>query len=211
MTRSLSRLAVLSTLATLAVQAPASAHHVMGGALPQTFLQGFLSGLGHPVIGLDHLSAILGVGILAALARRGTAPVIAFSVAIIGGVGLHLAKLNIPANELLVGLSTLAIGGFVISRQSIRPTIAAALFVVAGLIHGYALGESIVGAEPSPLVAYLAGLLIIQTCLGLAAFAAVLTLARSPVSVRSAGLTAAGVLVALAGGVTAVQAAGLVT
>jgi len=50
---------------------PAWAHHVMGGKLPQTFLQGLLSGFGHPVIGIDHLAAIVGVGILAALERFG--------------------------------------------------------------------------------------------------------------------------------------------
>jgi urease accessory protein len=29
----------------------ASAHHMMGGRTPSTFVEGFLSGLGHPVIG----------------------------------------------------------------------------------------------------------------------------------------------------------------
>ena len=41
---------------------PALAHHVMGGRMPATFGQGFLSGLGHPVIGLDHLAAVVAVG-----------------------------------------------------------------------------------------------------------------------------------------------------
>jgi urease accessory protein len=43
------------------------------------------------------------------------------------------------------------------------------LFVVAGLIHGYALGESIYGAERSPLVAYLIGLAVIQSAVALVA------------------------------------------
>ena len=81
------------------------------------------------------------------------------------------------------------------------------LFAVAGLVHGYALGESIVGAEPSPLLAYLAGLLIIQTAIGVAVYAAVLALARWPA--RTTGLTVAGVLVALAGGIATAAAAGL--
>jgi urease accessory protein len=211
MRRSIRRFATLLAIATVAVQAPAFAHHVMGGELPQTFLQGFLSGLGHPVIGLDHLGAIVGVGILAALARRGVGPLFAFSLALIAGVTLHLAKANVPAGELLVGLSTLAIGGLVALRQPMRLTVAVALFAIAGVIHGYALGESIVGAEPAPLWAYLAGLLIIQTVLGLAAFAAVSNLVRWPALLRTAGLTVVGILVALAGGVTAAYAAGLVT
>jgi urease accessory protein len=33
---------------------PAFAHHPMGGLTPATFADGLLSGLGHPVIGLDQ-------------------------------------------------------------------------------------------------------------------------------------------------------------
>jgi urease accessory protein len=199
---SIRRLGLWVAIAMAAMQTPAWAHHVMDGNLPLTFVQGFLSGLGHPVLGLDHLGAIIGVGILAALAGRGVGPIFAFSAAVIAGVGLHLAKASIPASELLVGLSTFVLGGLVVLRASMRPAIAMALFAIAGLIHGYALGESIVGAEPAPLVAYLAGLLVIQTVVSLACYAAVLNLARWPVRII-------GVLVALTGGVTAAFAAGL--
>jgi urease accessory protein len=186
---------------------PAWAHHPMDGKLPQTFLQGLLSGFGHPVIGVDHLAAIVGVGILAALAGRSAAVVLAFSVAVIAGVGLHLSKVNLPAGELLVGLTTLLIGALVIARQSMGAGLAALLFAVAGLVHGYALGESIVGAETSPLVAYLLGLLIMQTAIGVIVYAAVRSLARWPA--RTTGVTVAGVLVALAGGIATAAAAGL--
>jgi urease accessory protein len=200
------RLGVFAIVMTMAVQ-PAWAHHVMGGELPQTFLQGLLSGLGHPVIGVDHLAAIVGVGILAALAGRSAAVVLAFSVAVIAGVGLHLAKLDLPASELFVGLTTLLIGALVIARQSMGAGLAVLLFAVAGVVHGYALGESIVGAEASPLTAYLLGLLVIQTAIGVSVYAAVRGLARWPA--RTAGLTVAGVLVALAGGIATAAAAGL--
>src|SRR5436190_23878266 len=113
---SIPRLGIWAAVATAAMQTPAIAHHVMGGELPETFLQGFLSGLGHPVIGLDHLGAIVGVGLLAAIAGRSVGLVLAFSVAMIAGVGVHLAKVDIPVSELLVGLSTLAIGALVIAR-----------------------------------------------------------------------------------------------
>jgi urease accessory protein len=186
---------------------PAWAHHPMDGKLPQTFLQGLLSGFGHPVIGVDHLAAIVGIGILAALAGRSAAVVLAFSVAVIAGVGLHLSKVNLPAGELLVGLTTLLIGALVIARQSMGAGLAALLFAIAGLVHGYALGESIVGAEASPLVAYLLGLLIMQTAIGVVVYAAVRSLARWPA--RTTGLTVAGVLVALAGGIATAAAAGL--
>jgi urease accessory protein len=186
---------------------PAWAHHPMDGKLPQTFLQGLLSGFGHPVIGVDHLAAIVGVGILAALAGRSAAVVLAFSVSVIAGVGLHLSGIDLPASELFVGLTTLLIGALVILRQSMSAGRALLLFALAGLVHGYALGESIVGAEASPLFAYLLGLLIMQTAIGVVVYAAVRSLARWPA--RTTGVTVAGVLVALAGGIATAAAAGL--
>ena len=199
------RLGVLAIM--MMVAEPAWAHHVMDGKLPQTFLQGLLSGFGHPVIGVDHLAAIVGVGILAALAGRSAAVVLAFSAAVIAGVGLHLSRIDLPASELFVGLTTLLIGALVILRQSMSAGRALLLFALAGLVHGYALGESIVGAEASPLVAYLLGLLIIQSAIGVSVYAAVRSLARWPA--RTTGLTVAGVLVALAGGIATAAAAGL--
>jgi urease accessory protein len=35
----------------------------------------------------------------------------------------------------------------------------------AGLAHGYAYGEAVIGAEATPLVAYLAGLALVQMAL----------------------------------------------
>lgn len=205
MMSSIARLGACAGIATLAMQTPAFAHHVMGGKLPQTFLQGFLSGLGHPVIGIDHLAAIVGAGLLAALARRGAAPLLAFSAALVAGVGVHLAGADVPVSELLVGLSTIAIGVLVVLRQSMSSAAAAALFAIVGLLHGYALGESIVGAEPAPLVAYLAGLLVIQTAIAFAAYA---LLVRLPA--RAMAMTIAGLVMVLAGGMTAAVATGLI-
>src|SRR5258708_9875864 len=40
---------------------PALAHHVMGGQVPVTFRDGLLSGLAHPIIGIDHFAAVVAV------------------------------------------------------------------------------------------------------------------------------------------------------
>jgi len=45
---------IVALTALLAVD-PAFALHAMAGATPTSFSEGLLSGLGHPVIGLDHL------------------------------------------------------------------------------------------------------------------------------------------------------------
>jgi urease accessory protein len=207
MTNPIRRSAIQAVLAMLVWQAPAYAHHPMGGEMPQTFLQGLLSGLGHPIIGLDHLAAIVGVGALAGIARRGVVPVLIFSAAMMAGVALHLARVDLPGGELLVGLATLAIGALLILRVAISPALAVPLFGVAGLVHGHALGESVVGAEPTPIVAYLVGLFIVQSAIGLGACALAqhLTIDR----IRTSALSAIGIVVALIGGAVAAQAAGL--
>ena len=58
------RLCVAALLA--AGVSSAHSHHVMDYAMPATALEGLLSGLGHPVIGIDHLLFIAGAGVLAA-------------------------------------------------------------------------------------------------------------------------------------------------
>ena len=37
----------------------AIAHHPMGGNTPSTLWEGLLSGVGHPIIGFDHLAFIV--------------------------------------------------------------------------------------------------------------------------------------------------------
>jgi urease accessory protein len=181
---------------------PALAQQVMGGKLPTTFAQGLLSGLGHPIIGLDHFATLVGVGILAALIGRGLRPITAFSLAMMFGVMLHLASADLPRSELLVGLSTVLIGGLVALRLSLGMLPIAMVFAAAGVVHGYALGESIVGAEPSPLGAYLAGLLAIQTIISIAAYAITIDVRRRAPSFHRTSLAAAGAIIAFIGTVT---------
>jgi urease accessory protein len=162
--------AVLTVLAFGASLAPAAAHHVMGGKLPQTFIEGLLSGLGHPIIGPDHLVAVIAVGCLAALHRRGVLLAVGYVLAMVIGVVLHVRGTTVPAAEAMVALSLLLLGALMIWRQPMSTGVVTALFLVTGLVHGYALGESIVGAEPAPLASYFAGLAVIQSLIVLVAF-----------------------------------------
>jgi urease accessory protein len=147
----------------------ALAHHVMGGKLPASFGDGLLSGLGHPLIGIDHFAAVVAVGILAAAHRLGPALVIGYVLAQVAGAALHVREANIPAAEFWVALTVIALGAVLIRRQTMSAAVVLGLFVVAGLFHGYALGESIVGAERTPLAAYFAGFAAIQIVVALAA------------------------------------------
>jgi urease accessory protein len=141
----------------------------MGGQMPVNFTQGVLSGIGHPVIGIDHLAAVLGVGILASAFRPGAALVIGYVLAQMAGAAVHMDGITVPGVELLVALSVLSLGAALAVRRAVPGFLALALFVIAGLVHGYALAESIVGAEPQPLMAYFAGLIAVQIAIALAA------------------------------------------
>ena len=173
---------------------PALAHHVMGGRMPATFGEGFLSGLGHPVIGLDHFAAVVAVGCLAAAHRAGAVLALGFVAAMMLGVAAHLGGATVPGAELLVALTVVGLGVAVVRTPPLPVAAAVALFVAAGLVHGYAFGESIYGAERAPLAAYLLGLAVIQAAIALAALNVTLALVRrGPTPVRLIGAGVAGI------------------
>ncbi len=156
-------------LAGLALFAtPALAHHVMGGELPSTFMQGLLSGFGHPIIGLDHLAFVVALGIGAALLQGPLVVIAAFVTLSMAGVLIHIAQLDIPMVEPLVSFSVLLAGLALIWSRSVGGSVWLAIAAVAGLLHGYAFGESIVGAERTVVGAYLLGLALIMAAIALA-------------------------------------------
>jgi urease accessory protein len=184
---------VLMTNAT-----PALAHHVMGGSMPATFVQGLLSGFGHPVIGLDHLATVIAVGCLASLHRQGAALVIGFVVAMATGVALHVLGMPVPGAEIMISLTVIAFGILLVRREIPAVAYAVVLFAFAGFINGYALGESIFGAERTPLFAYLIGLAVIQSAIGIGAMLAAQRLARADAAaLRLVGAGIAGIGIAL--------------
>lgn len=152
------------------VAMPAAAHHVMDGKLPQTFAQGLLSGLGHPLIGLDHAAFILCAGFLMALVARGQLAVGALIAGTLAGALLFLSWQSLPAAEVLVALSVILTGAVLLARRAVRLAWMLPAVALAGLFHGYAYGESILGAEPAPLGAYLLGFSVIQFIVARAAF-----------------------------------------
>lgn len=166
--------AALGVLALMSL--PALAHHPMGGALPSTLWQGFASGIGHPMIGLDHLAFLLAAGVLAAGLERQAAlrAVIGFLIAGVAGVLLHLNAIDIGPVEMIVAASALVAGTVLLLRGAKPPRATRLLpagFALAGLFHGHAFAEAVVGAEEAPILAYLAGLAIIQGLLMLSAMA----------------------------------------
>jgi urease accessory protein len=190
----------LSALAVVALTLPAHAHHMMDGGLPNTFAQGLLSGLGHPIIGLDHLAFIVAVGVAVGAYGLNAAVALAFVGASMLGVLAHVAGVSVPGAEILVAASVLLVG-VLLARGTTLPALGwSALFAVAGLLHGYAYGESIYGAEQSPLLAYLAGLFVIQSVIALGVAALTRQLVASPLNARLGGAAVAGIGLAVLAG-----------
>jgi urease accessory protein len=153
----------------LGIAAPALAHHVMGGRLPGNFFEGLLSGFGHPIIGLDHFAFVIAVGLLS-INQPGKYWIPgAFVLATVAGTVIHLFSFDLPVAEIAIALSLIAAGMLLLARYKLPASTLSGLAALAGLFHGYAYGESIVGAEATPLLAYLAGFSIIQYAIALLA------------------------------------------
>jgi urease accessory protein len=141
---------------------PALAHHVMGGVTPETLWQGLLSGLAHPIVGVDHFAFILGVGFMSWFAGQVALLPFLFVLGTVVGCLVHVQGLDLPVPELVIAFTLAVAAAFIAVRSRIPTGIMAILFVAAGIFHGYAYGESIVGAETTPLIAYMTGFACIQ-------------------------------------------------
>src|SRR5262249_32633749 len=147
---------------------PASAHHLMGGKLPGNAWEGFLSGLGHPIIGPDHFAFVVGVGLISQLAGRlALLPLLAV-LGTIAGCYAHMQSLWLPWSEAMIGLSLVFAAVLVLVHRRISSVVLAIVFAISGALHGYAYGESIVGAEAASLSAYIMGFAAIQYAVAVA-------------------------------------------
>jgi urease accessory protein len=186
---------------------PALAHHVMGRELPSTFWQGLLSGLGHPIIGIDHFAFVVGVGLTAYLARRIALLPLLFVAGTVLGCFIHLRDFDLPGSEAAIAFSLFVLAAIVGLRTKVPVALIAILFAAAGILHGYAYGESIIGAETAPLGAYVVGFALIQYCIAVVSGAAVAVLVArdylsETIAMRTAGAAIALVAVAYFANVT---------
>ena len=176
-------LALLPLAASAHVGVDAGLHH--GPA--------FLLGLIHPFTGLDHLAAMIMVGVWSVLAfeddRRAVwaAPAAFASLLLVGGL-LGFAGLAVPAVEAMIAVSLLGLGAMVALRVKL-PVLAGSLAVgVFALFHGIAHGSEL---PASQAIAALSGMVIGTASLHLAGMALGWAIARSVVLPRLVGLTVA--------------------
>ena len=151
-----------------------------------TTIGGLGEGLAHPLLGPDHVAAIVAVGLLAGRegSPRGLGLPAAFAVALVTGASIGLAGVGTGAAETALVASVVALTALVLRPGALGPV---ALFAVvgAGLLHGHAHAVEIGARTPS--LSYVGGI-VATSLLALAAAAAVVR--RRP---RLAGPLALGV------------------
>lgn len=108
-------------------------------------LGGFLSGLVHPVLGYDHLLAMLSVGILSAqIGGRAiwTVPATFVSVMAVGGI-LGLIDIGLTTTELGIAVSLVILGLVIAAERRISVLVAMIGVGFFAIFHGYAHGSEV--------------------------------------------------------------------
>ena len=135
-----------ATVAAIAIASPAFAHTDLsahGSAL---------AGLAHPLMGSDHLLAILAVGVLAGTQGRAAlwALPAAFVAAMAAGIGMGYAGAAVPFTEPLILLSLLVLALLVGWTARLPLGVMTSLVALFGLAHGSAHGLELGSASALP-------------------------------------------------------------
>jgi len=169
---------VLFALASLA-PALACAHPQHAGAT-------FMSGFSHPLLGIDHLLAMIMVGICAVSVSGRALWVLPSTFlggmaagGLIGGAGI-----TVPLVEPLVAATVLVLGLIVVLEARARLPLSAALVACFALLHGAAHAAEIRASEA--LIAYCAGFICATALLHISGIAAGHVLRRRPSALRLA-------------------------
>jgi urease accessory protein len=135
----MSRYAVSAALAMLALSGTVQAHVVAGESV------GFLSGVKHPVSGLDHIVAMVSVGLWGAQLGAPSIwllPVLFPLIMAVGGF-LGLIGVPLPGTEIGIALSGIVLGAAVLLAWRPPILVATSLVGLFGLYHGHAHGAEL--------------------------------------------------------------------
>jgi urease accessory protein len=138
---------------------PAFGHPQKGEAV------GFLTGFRHPISGLDHVLAMVAVGLWGA--QLGTPAIwllpVAFPMVMAVGGMLGLMGVPIPGIEYGIALSAIMLGAAVMFEYRPKLGIAAALVGFFAIFHGHAHGTELPPGQSAML--YSSGFVIATGCL----------------------------------------------
>jgi urease accessory protein len=155
----------LASTATLLLAAPMLFAH------PGDYGPSFIAGVTHPLIGVDHLMAMIAVGLLAVrCATRGERHALwvvpaSFVGAMAVGAGIVMSGMRLPAVEVGIALSLLVFGVLVAMSQTPRTWIASLVVGVFAVLHGHA---HVVEQSGSHLATYTGGFLLSTSLLHVA-------------------------------------------
>lgn len=121
---------------------------------------GFAHGFAHPLSGLDHILAMVAVGMWAAQLGRPAYVILplTFPVVMAAGAVLGIAGLPLPWVESGIAVSVLILGAMV--ALALKPSLAVSVALVGlfALMHGHSHGTEL--PQVASAVAYAAGFLI---------------------------------------------------
>ena len=153
---------------------------------------GLAAGLSHPLLGLDHMLAMLAVGVWAAMqptSRAWQGPAIFISMLAVGA-GLGLAGIGVPMVEPGIIASIVLFGTIIAARQFFPASAGLALIAGFALLHGHAHGTEAV----SGIAGYMVGFMTASALLHLGGY----TFGRIASQVRF-GIPAIGLVLVAAG------------
>ncbi len=156
------------------------------------------SGILHPLHGLDHLAAMIAVGVWAAqLGGRARWLVPAVFVGIMAlGAGLGASGFGLPGLEPMIAASVLALGLLVVAAVRLPAAASVTLVALFALLHGLAHGGEI--PADASAVSYGAGFILATIALHAVGLAlGTIAAVRSPNFSRSLGALCAATGVAL--------------
>ena len=140
-------------IATALLATPALAHtgHDAGG---------LVAGLSHPILGLDHILAMIAVGLFAAQSggkSKFTLPAL-FVVTMLAGGALGLSALSVPFVEAGIVGSVVLLGAAIAFGRKIPTAISASMIALFAAFHGVAHGAEIPAA--TSVLTFAAGMTI---------------------------------------------------
>ncbi|MEJ2136732.1 MAG: HupE/UreJ family protein [Desulfofustis sp.] len=137
----------------------AQAHMEQGQAI------GFLTGLSHPISGLDHVLAMIAVGLWGA--QLGAPAVwllpVTFPMMMAFGGFLGLVGFPLPGVEIAIALSAVLLGIMVASEAKPSLVVAGAIVAFFAVFHGHAHGTELPAGQSGLL--YSIGFVIATGCL----------------------------------------------
>lgn len=162
----LATLAVTASTAAMAHIGADGAAHIHAPDWSNSLAQGFT----HPLTGLDHLAAMVTVGLWSVLGQKSQtsdrgpwrllSKPLAFALTLLIGAAAGMTGMSVPGVEPMIAASLLVLGLLLATRAQMAPTVSASLVAAFAFFHGAAHGQELSGHA----IAALAGMVL---CTGL--------------------------------------------